>query len=170
MGTKRPSILGTRRNKPFDPLRCSSQSFTYIWWQMGTHKSHALGRGKSPKVVVNCALSSHPPRAFSVPHVPSLFHGGNNCSVSPDRRFVAKSDQPGFLGRARLLFYARSSRLSQSSLPYKSGTITSATAPGAANPTAREDWFARKRRSITSRTEQTSKIGVTWVMFSKFAP
>ena len=148
------------------------------------YKSHALGRGKSPKMVVNCwpnngpeypassikcALSSHPPRALSVRHVPSLFHGGNNCSVSPDRRFVAKSDQPGFLGRARLLFYARSSRLSQSSLPYKSGTITSATAPGAANPTAREDWFARKRRSITSRTEQTSKIGVTWVMFSKFA-
>jgi len=148
------------------------------------YKSHALGRGNLRKLLsilwsnygpeylassIKCALSSHPPRVFSVRHVPSPFHGGNNCSVSPDRRFVAESDQTGFLRRARSLSYARSSRLSKSSLPYKSGTITSATAPGAANPTAREDWFARKRRSITSRTEQTSKIGVTWVMLSKFA-
>jgi hypothetical protein len=148
------------------------------------YKSHALGSGnlrkwlsilwsnckpRVPSILIKCALSSHLPRVFSVRHVPRPFHGGNNCSVSSDRRFVAKSDQTGFLRRARSLSSARSSRLSKSSLPYKPGTITSATAPGAASPAAREDWFARNRRSITSRTEKTSKIGVTWVMFSKFA-
>jgi hypothetical protein len=90
------------------------------------YESHALGRGNLRKWLsilwsnygpeylassIKCAFSSHPPRVFSVRHVPSPFHGGNNCSVSPDRRFVAKSDQTGFLRRARSLSSARSSRL-----------------------------------------------------------
>jgi hypothetical protein len=133
-GAKRSRSLRRPRNQPFDRLDAHRGISFMQGDKWVPNKSHALGSGNLRKRLsslwsnygheylpssIECALASHPPRVFSVRHVPRPFHGGNNCSVSSDRRFVAKSGQTGFLPRASELDHRL--QLGQVAFPYRGG-------------------------------------------------
>jgi hypothetical protein len=135
-GAKRSRILRRPRNQPFDRLD-AHRGISFMqgdkWvpiiisrmrWEAAISENGCqclwsnYGHEYLPSSI-ECALASHPPRVFSVRHEPRPFHGGNNCSVSSDRRFVAKSGQTGFFTES---LRARSSSSARSSLfPYRGG-------------------------------------------------